>query len=103
MEMSVNRPGTVSFQRSDLGFHCSKLLKHRCQNAQSLTLAMNLRKTIRCVGRFATDEEATTAVEYAVMLALIIAVCIASVSFLTIQTKESFDNSGEAIVGALGN
>ena len=48
------------------------------------------------------DEEGTTAVEYAVMLALIIAVCIGSVSYLTNQTKASFDESGDAIVGAMG-
>lgn len=49
------------------------------------------------------DEEGTTAVEYAVMLALIIAVCIGSVATLTQETKKSFDASGNAIAGAMGN
>lgn len=49
------------------------------------------------------DEEGTTAVEYAVMLALIIAVCIGSVATLTEETKKSFDASGAAIAGAMGN
>lgn len=49
------------------------------------------------------DEEGTTAVEYAVMLALIIAVCIGSVATLTEETKKSFEQSGEAIAGAVGN
>jgi len=49
------------------------------------------------------DEEGTTAVEYAVMLALIVAVCIGSVATLTQETKKSFDESGAAIAGAMGN
>jgi pilus assembly protein Flp/PilA len=49
------------------------------------------------------DEEGTTAVEYAVMLALIVAVCIGSVATLTEETKKSFEQSGDAIAGAMGN
>ena len=49
------------------------------------------------------DEEGTTAVEYAVMLALIVAVCIGSVATLTDETKRSFEKSGDAIAGAMGN
>ena len=52
---------------------------------------------------FVLEEEAATAVEYAVMLALIAAVCAASVSFLANETKSSFDRSGAAIDGAFGN
>ncbi|MEO1529810.1 MAG: Flp family type IVb pilin [Planctomycetota bacterium] len=52
---------------------------------------------------FWNDEDGTTAVEYAVMLALIIAVCIGSVATLTTETKKSFDESGDAIAGAMGN
>lgn len=53
--------------------------------------------------RFLSDEEAATAVEYAVMLALIIAVCAGSVVFMADRTKESFDSSGAAIAGAFAN
>ena len=49
------------------------------------------------------DEEGTTAVEYAVMLALIIAVCIGSVATLTTETQKSFDVCGAAIAGAMVN
>ena len=52
---------------------------------------------------FLLEEDGPTAVEYAVMLAFIIAVCIASVSFLAAQTAESFNTSAEAIAGAFGN
>ena len=49
------------------------------------------------------DEDGTTAVEYAVMLALIIAVCIGSVATLTNETSKSFEESGTAIAGAMGH
>lgn len=52
---------------------------------------------------FVREEEAATAVEYAVMIALIVGVCIASVTFLADKTKESFDTSSDAITGAIGN
>lgn len=49
------------------------------------------------------EEDGPTAVEYAVMLALIVAVCISSVGFLATQTADSFSTSAEAISGAFGN
>ncbi len=49
------------------------------------------------------DEDGTTAVEYAVMLGLIVAVCIGAVGTMATETKKSFDNSGNAIAGAIGN
>lgn len=52
---------------------------------------------------FIHEDEAATAVEYAVMLALIIAVCMASVTFLADSTRDSFNSSGAAISGAWGN
>lgn len=52
---------------------------------------------------FIAEEDAATAVEYAIMLAFIVGVCAASVSFLADATRQSFDNSGEAIAGAIGN
>ena len=52
---------------------------------------------------FFHEDEAATAVEYAVMLALIIAVCMASVTFLADKTRDSFNSSGAAISGAWGN
>lgn len=60
-------------------------------------------RLLKAIVDFAIEDEAATAVEYAVMLALIIAVCTASVSFLADATKQSFDNSGAAIEGAFGN
>ena len=59
--------------------------------------------TRNAVATFLRDEDGTTAVEYAVMLALIILVAAGSVTFLADKTKESFDTSGAAISGAWGN
>lgn len=41
--------------------------------------------------------------EYAVIIALIVGVCIAAVSTLTQATRQSFENSSAAISGAIGN
>tara|TARA_R110002073_G_scaffold65408_24_gene163463 strand:- start:8912 stop:9133 length:222 start_codon:yes stop_codon:yes gene_type:complete len=57
----------------------------------------------RAVVEFLREEDGPTAVEYAVMLALILAVCISSVSFLATKTQESFVTSGNAIDGAFGS
>jgi pilus assembly protein Flp/PilA len=55
------------------------------------------------VADFWSEEEGATAVEYAVMLALIIAVCIGSVNVLASNTGESFNRSADAIAAAFGN
>ena len=57
----------------------------------------------KAIVEFCLEEDAATAVEYAVMIALIVGVCAASVTFLASKTKESFDTSGAAISGAFGN
>jgi pilus assembly protein Flp/PilA len=44
------------------------------------------------VKRFLTSEDGPTAVEYAVMLALIIVVCIAAISFLGSGANSTFSN-----------
>jgi pilus assembly protein Flp/PilA len=53
------------------------------------------------LGQFALDflrrEDGPTAVEYAVMLALIIVVCIASISVLGTNTNNTFNKVGSAV------
>jgi len=53
--------------------------------------------------RFLKEEDGPTAVEYAVVLALIIGTCIVAVGGLSIAVGESFDSSGDAIASAFGN
>lgn len=53
--------------------------------------------------RFLEDDSGPTAVEYGVMLALIVGVCIVSVNTLAHATGESYDNSAAQLQGVLGN
>ncbi len=52
---------------------------------------------------FLREEDGPTAVEYAVMLALIVAVCVGTVSTLAEATQASFNASKDAIANAGGN
>lgn len=52
--------------------------------------------------QLARDEEAATAVEYAVMLALIVGVCVGAIMSLGNATAASFGNSRDSIVSAMG-
>jgi pilus assembly protein Flp/PilA len=58
-------------------------------------------KWFNVVRRFAADESGPTAVEYAVMLALIIVVCIAAITALGGNASSTFSNV--ALNTAAGN
>jgi len=49
------------------------------------------------IHRFLTSEDGPTAVEYAVMLALIIVVCLVAISSLGTNTKTTFTNVANSI------
>ena len=51
--------------------------------------------------RLLREEDGPTAVEYAVMLALIIVACMAGVQALTDETAASYNRSSDAIEAAL--
>jgi pilus assembly protein Flp/PilA len=53
--------------------------------------------------RFLGDESGPTAVEYAVMLALIVVVCVGSVQLMANRTAASFDTSASEIAGAMSS
>jgi pilus assembly protein Flp/PilA len=55
----------------------------------------------RLIHQFLADENGPTAVEYAVILALIVAVCIGSVRIMSNAARSSFDNSAQAIQNAI--
>ena len=71
------------------------------QSQQPLNSSMFKRPTRQAIIDFLREEDGPTAVEYAVMLAMIVAVCIGAVNFLAQETKQSFDDSGAAISGAI--
>ena len=51
--------------------------------------------------RLAKEEDGPTAVEYAIMLSLIVVVIVGSVKTLASRTAETFDNSALAIDAAM--
>ncbi|WP_254513456.1 Flp family type IVb pilin [Anatilimnocola floriformis] len=53
--------------------------------------------------RLLWDEDGPTAVEYAVMLALIVGVCVAAITFLGTQTNAAFTDSKNKISTAMGS
>jgi pilus assembly protein Flp/PilA len=53
--------------------------------------------SIRRIRRFLTDEDGPTAVEYAVMLALVVAVCLVSIQALGTATTASFSNMADSL------
>ena len=46
------------------------------------------------------EEDGPTAVEYAVMIMLIIIVCLASIQLIGLETADSFNNSSQEIADA---
>jgi pilus assembly protein Flp/PilA len=53
--------------------------------------------------KFLCDESGPTAVEYAVMLALLVVACIGAVNQMAANTADSFDTSASEIAAALGS
>ena len=56
-----------------------------------------MQKWLKMVETFITDESGPTAVEYAVMLALIIVVCIAAITAIGTNANSTFSSVGSAI------
>jgi pilus assembly protein Flp/PilA len=56
----------------------------------------------RLILQFLKDESGPTAVEYAVMLALIVAACLSSVGMLANATGDSFNSSAGQLSTVLG-
>ncbi|MCC7474559.1 MAG: Flp family type IVb pilin [Pirellulales bacterium] len=56
----------------------------------------------KLIRSFLREEDGPTAVEYAVMLALIVIACIGAVNSMAAATAESFDTSAAELEGVLG-
>mgnify|MGYP005846678861 CR=1 FL=1 len=61
-----------------------------------------MNKFVAKVSRFLRKEDGPTAVEYAVMLALIIVVCIAAITALGTNANATFSNVSSAIGSTSG-
>jgi pilus assembly protein Flp/PilA len=59
-----------------------------------------LSKTLRSLVNFVKNEDGPTAVEYAVMLALIIVVCITAITTLGTNANNTFSYVGNVVGGA---
>ena len=57
---------------------------------------------IKLFKKLLQEEDGPTSVEYAVMLALIVAACIGAVNAMATATANSFDQSAEELDGVLG-
>jgi pilus assembly protein Flp/PilA len=62
-----------------------------------------MRVIFDAISSFLKEDDGPTAVEYAVMLALIVAVCVGSVGLLSSAVGSSFNSSGAAINAAFNN
>ncbi len=58
------------------------------------------RALIAKLHQFLKNEDGPTAVEYAVMLALIVVVCIAAIQLIGTQASMTFSSVGQAIGGS---
>ena len=56
---------------------------------------------LHLIKKFLREEDGPTAVEYAVMLALIVAVCIGAVHAMADATADSFNTSAKNLDGVL--
>jgi pilus assembly protein Flp/PilA len=56
-----------------------------------------MRQLCQRIGRFVRSEDGPTAVEYAVMLALIIIVCLAAIRTLGSNAKTTFTNTSNSL------
>jgi pilus assembly protein Flp/PilA len=59
-----------------------------------------LKSSVSSLCRFLKDEDGPTAVEYAVMLALIIVVCITAITTLGSNANNTFSYVGSKIAGS---
>ena len=98
-----NRKFSLRYTRNcDLGFDRAQHL-WMASVFGWIELPINQMNTLRTIIRFIADEDGTTAVEYAVILMLILLAVIGSVQFFGGATRDSFENTAAAMSGAFGN
>lgn len=78
--------------------HASKRVRPRRHSVKGYQVIAYWQKSIH---RLLRDEDGPTAVEYAVILALIVGVCISAVQAMSVAARDSFDTSSNAIQDAI--
>jgi len=76
------------------------ILLKRKEKIMLSRLAKYLRKTPTGLVEFLKKEDGPTAVEYAVMLALIIVICLVAITALGTSANQTFGNVASAIGGS---
>lgn len=59
-------------------------------------------KTLGRIRRFLAEEDGPTAIEYMVMISMIVIVCLLTINAIGTQTKKSFSESSQSISDAFG-
>src|SRR5688572_18508017 len=90
---AVGRPPVIN-RRSSGGGSRSLRVVHELWTREGFTMMSRLQNA---VVNFLVKEDGPTAVEYAVMLALIIVVCIAAITTLGQNANQTFQGVGNAI------
>jgi pilus assembly protein Flp/PilA len=64
---------------------------------------MKLQRVATAVKNFIANEDGPTAVEYAIMLALIVAVCITAIGNVGVQASAMMENNAEQMDAFMNN
>jgi pilus assembly protein Flp/PilA len=75
----------------------------QCFSPAQFFLFNTVPSMISSIYRFLADESGPTAVEYGVLLALIVVVCVGSVNAMSQATADSFDESAGQLSSILGS
>ena len=79
-------------------FSCRDGLVH-C-DAPPLIVGGNMNTFVKCLRRFLVSEDGPTAVEYAVMLALIVVVCITAITAIGTAASSTFSTVSNQMTGS---
>jgi pilus assembly protein Flp/PilA len=93
--MALLVPGYFSLALSELLSYTNSI----CMTSYYLPETPAMRPLWQSILAFLKNEEGPTAVEYAIMLALIIVVCVAAVQTLGTNAEGTFDRTTEALGG----
>jgi pilus assembly protein Flp/PilA len=101
LAQSRHSPSHLQASEFDLWFILEAL--EMVQPLVWVTLGGTMKSLKERVRRFLVCEDGPTAVEYAVMLALIVVVCLTAISAVGSKTSSTFDTIANSIAGTTGS
>ena len=102
------RYGTIGFSQSAFGRPTApetvgaapgEIRNHFSQSAALVVMRCFMNRYLTSVRKFLVSEDGPTAVEYAVMLALIIVVCLAAIGTIGTNANATFTKVGNSLAG----